>query len=162
MMQSQGGSRKRAAPGTSPIAQQQSAPQNYQYPQNAMSFPTYPYTDPTADGSLTYPGNQTYNLPLSSTNPTGSAGQNPNLAASQTSPLSNQLVRRNLNQQLAARNGGVGPSQWDVNISPPQAVEPKWEEMNDEHELDQKAALAKKDAQAKRKQIPPFVLKLWR
>ncbi|KAG9202630.1 stress-responsive transcription factor hsf1 [Epicoccum nigrum] len=65
-----------------------------------------------------------------------------------------QLVRRNPNQQLAPapRRG-----QWDGYNSPTQ----QWETMaDDDEELEQKAAMAKKDAQAKRKQIPPFVQKL--
>lgn len=69
---------------------------------------------------------------------------------------SGQLVRRNPNQQLAPapRRG-----QWDGFPSPTQ----QWENMaDDDEELEQKAAIAKKDAQAKRKQIPPFVQKLSR
>ena len=69
---------------------------------------------------------------------------------------SGQLVRRNPNQQLAPapRRG-----QWDGYPSPTQ----QWENIaDDDEELEQKAALAKKDAQAKRKQIPPFVQKLSR
>jgi heat shock transcription factor len=66
-----------------------------------------------------------------------------------------QLVRRNTNQQLtpAARR-----NQWEGFPSPTQ----QWETVDDDEELDQKAAVAKKDAQAKRKQIPPFVQKLSR
>lgn len=63
-----------------------------------------------------------------------------------------QLVRRNPNQQLAPRRG-----QWDGYPSPTQQ---QWENVDDEDELEQKVAIAKKDAQAKRKQIPPFVQKL--
>ncbi|KAF2028387.1 hypothetical protein EK21DRAFT_21532, partial [Setomelanomma holmii] len=63
-----------------------------------------------------------------------------------------QLVRRNQNQQLAPRRG-----QWDGFPSPTQQ---QWDHVEDEEELEQKAALAKKDAQTKRKQIPPFVQKL--
>lgn len=70
--------------------------------------------------------------------------------------ISGQLVRRNPNQQLAPapRRG-----QWDGYPSPA----PQWENIaDDDEELEQKAAVAKKDAQAKRKQIPPFVQKLSR
>jgi len=67
---------------------------------------------------------------------------------------SGQLVRRNQNQQLASRRG-----QWDGFGSPTQQA---WEAVDDDEELEQKAAIAKKDAQAKRKQIPPFVQKLSR
>jgi heat shock transcription factor len=65
-----------------------------------------------------------------------------------------QLIRRNQNQQLASRRG-----QWDGYPSPTQQ---QWEPVDDEEELEQKAAMAKKDAQTKRKQIPPFVQKLSR
>jgi heat shock transcription factor len=65
-----------------------------------------------------------------------------------------QLIRRDQNQQLASRRG-----QWDGYPSPTQQ---QWEPVDDEEELEQKAAMAKKDAQTKRKQIPPFVQKLSR
>lgn len=67
---------------------------------------------------------------------------------------SGQLIRRNQNQQLASRRG-----QWDGYPSPTQQ---QWETVDDDEELEQKAAIAKKDAQTKRKQIPPFVQKLSR
>lgn len=63
-----------------------------------------------------------------------------------------QLVRRNPNQQLAP---APRRNQWD-------GYEQQWEAVDDEEELEAKAAIAKKDAQAKRKQIPPFVQKLSR
>jgi heat shock transcription factor len=68
---------------------------------------------------------------------------------------SGQLVRRNPNHQLAPapRRG-----QWDPFQSPTQ----QWDTVDDDEELEHKAAAAKKDAQAKRKQIPPFVQKLSR
>ncbi|KAI8940610.1 hypothetical protein NX059_001882 [Plenodomus lindquistii] len=66
-----------------------------------------------------------------------------------------QLVRRNPNHQLAPtprRNG------WDAFGN---ADGQQWEAVDDSIEdLEAKAAVAKKDAQAKRKQIPPFVQKL--
>jgi heat shock transcription factor len=66
-----------------------------------------------------------------------------------------QLVRRNPNQQLAARG-----TPWEDLDSNGQQGWPIAED--DDEELEQKALLAKKDAQAKRKQIPPFVQKLSR
>ncbi|KAL5423990.1 hypothetical protein PMIN06_008372 [Paraphaeosphaeria minitans] len=64
-----------------------------------------------------------------------------------------QLIRRNQNQQLAAR----GRSPWGFNEqNQPNA----WENTDDDEELERKAAIAKKDASAKRKTIPPFVQKL--
>ena len=73
-------------------------------------------------------------------------------------PPSNQLVRRNTNQQVART---PQRNQWSNFANQPDRV---WEDMEHEEEqdLDQKAAIAKKDAQAKRKQIPPFVQKLSR
>lgn len=72
---------------------------------------------------------------------------------------SNQLVRRSQNQQLAARNGG---NQWQAFGDTGQATE--WQNnVRDGHDdLEKRALAAKKDAQAKRKQIPPFVQKLSR
>ncbi|KAF2676724.1 hypothetical protein K458DRAFT_321253 [Lentithecium fluviatile CBS 122367] len=65
-----------------------------------------------------------------------------------------QLVRRNPNQQLAAR----GRNAWDpYNTQDPGGT---WEAPDDDEELERKAVIAKKEAQAKRKQIPPFVQKL--
>lgn len=68
---------------------------------------------------------------------------------------SGQLIRRNPNQQLAQ---APRRNQWDGFAAEPQ----QWETVDDDEELEQKAAVAKKDAQAKRKQIPPFVQKLSR
>lgn len=72
---------------------------------------------------------------------------------------SNQLVRRPVNNQLATRGSLNAQSPWmELNQQPARA----WEEQaTEEDDLDHKAAIAKKEAQAKRKQIPPFVLKLW-
>ncbi|KAF2218247.1 hypothetical protein BDZ85DRAFT_116691 [Elsinoe ampelina] len=72
---------------------------------------------------------------------------------------SNQLVRRPTNHQLATRSPMLPQQAW---MSPVQANGRAWEELGgEEDELNQKAAIAKREAQAKRKQIPPFVLKLW-
>jgi len=72
---------------------------------------------------------------------------------------SNQLVRRNQNQQLATR-GRPGWPDANSNLQP----QTTWEhfEEEDERDLEQRALAAKRDAQAKRKQIPPFVQKLSR
>lgn len=64
---------------------------------------------------------------------------------------SNQLVRRSTNHQLTSRDyGGYG------NVS-----QNGWENEDDE-DLEAMALRARKEAQAKRKQIPPFVQKLSR
>lgn len=67
------------------------------------------------------------------------------------------LVRRNHNQQLAAR----GRSPWGDPFNG-QGQPGAWENTDDDEELERKAAVAKKDASAKRKTIPPFVQKLSR
>lgn len=67
------------------------------------------------------------------------------------------LVRRNQNQQLAAR----GRSPWGDPFNT-QGQPGTWENTDDDEELERKAALAKKDAAGKRKTIPPFVQKLSR
>ena len=71
---------------------------------------------------------------------------------------STELVRRSRNQQLLGQNQGPAQDGWggggyagNMNGSA---------EDEDEQDLDAKVALAKKDAQGKRKQIPPFVQKL--
>jgi heat shock transcription factor len=66
---------------------------------------------------------------------------------------SGQLVRRNPNQQLAARRRNP----WEISNDP----QSEWNAANaedDDEELEQKALLAKKE----RKAIPPFVQKLSR
>lgn len=68
---------------------------------------------------------------------------------------SGQLVRRNPNQQLAAR----GRNAWGAFSPDPGGA---WEGADDDEELERKAVIAKKEAQSKRKQIPPFVQKLSR
>lgn len=68
-----------------------------------------------------------------------------------------QLVRRNPNQQLAARRN----TPWGALNNNEQ--QPEWPPREDEDDqLEQKALVAKKEAQSRRKQIPPFVQKLSR
>jgi heat shock transcription factor, other eukaryote len=73
--------------------------------------------------------------------------------------ISSQLVRRNPNQQLATR----GRTWQDSSSTGMPQTQPQgaWED-EDEAELEQRALAAKREAQAKRKQIPPFVQKLSR
>jgi heat shock transcription factor len=69
---------------------------------------------------------------------------------------SGQLVRRNPNHQLAPR----GRNAWDAFSNDKQG---EWPPVPDEDDdLEQKALMARRDAQSKRKQIPPFVQKLSR
>jgi len=76
----------------------------------------------------------------------------------QLSTPSNQLIRRNANQQVATSNqpyAGSGNMDGQMEISEEQI----WE---DNEELERRAAAAKKDAQSRSppKNIPPFIQKL--
>jgi heat shock transcription factor len=143
-------SRKRRAPGASPQAPMQTYQQDTSLPadqymnwndsnvgtdMNVFNDPTlYDYTNSAMGG---------HNRVVSLEGVDDGTDMN-----------SGQLIRRNQNQQLASRRG-----QWDGYPSPTQQ---QWETVDDDEELEQKAAIAKKDAQTKRKQIPPFVQKLSR
>lgn len=103
-----------------------------------------------------------YNTPLTAPQ-SQSYTANPSAQAPPTP--SSQLVRRNTNQQLATRT--PQSNQWNFNNNNNNnnqrlSENRVWENMEDDEEqdVDTKAAIAKKDAQAKRKQIPPFVQKL--
>ncbi|KAL5121766.1 Heat shock transcription factor [Pleosporales sp. CAS-2024a] len=142
-------SRKRRAPGASPQAPMQTLPQDAAMP---VADPYMNWNDAAMATDM-----NAFNDPaLFDYNNSGMSGHNRvvSLDGLNDGPDMNsgQLVRRNQNQQLASRRG-----QWDGFPSPTQQP---WEAVDDDEELEQKAAMAKKDAQAKRKQIPPFVQKL--
>lgn len=71
---------------------------------------------------------------------------------------STDLVRRTRNQQLAPPQGSQQQEQWNGGTP---TMNGRADEET-EQELDMKVQLAKRDAQGKRKQIPPFVQKLSR
>lgn len=156
--------RKRRAPGASPQVPQQPnlfPPDPDQFTTwndgslapGDLGGPTYA-TDGMFDfsGSLGAPagGTSAHNRIVSLDGLDGDAG-----TADDTS-YSGQLVRRNPNQQLTAR----GRNAWDNFGNPNQG---QWQQEgveDDDEDLEQRALLARKDAQSKRKQIPPFVQKL--
>ena len=156
----QAGTRKRAAPGASPLIQEQS--------QSAMEFPSKSpelSNDPFLRWGQNLQGNETSAYP----DPTTTT-YTPNIYGGLTQPQgvpvsqSNQITRRPPNQQLVARGrtiNGASSDQWlglgDVTITP---STDGW--VNSDEDLEQKALIAKRDAQAKRKPIPPFVQKLSR
>lgn len=165
-------SRKRRAPGAAPKVQQQSGIQSTTYPPETGNMVTDQYLNNWNDASI--PGEMNNAFADSSFYDyaeqlrAATAGQsnhnrivsldglNDGSAASADSNPG-QLVRRNPNQQLAAR----GSTPWDAFNNNGQ--QPGWEPAEEEdEELEQKAMLARKDAQSKRKQIPPFVQKLSR
>jgi heat shock transcription factor len=149
--------RKRSTPGASPLAQQQTY--------NNVSYTAVPEQNTNNNAGLADWGstngigdlnnglfndasidNGTYDTSLN-----GSAGFSG--AAGLTD---GQLVRRTPNQQLVSRN----PSNWqDAGGG---AGDFSTFEQVDEDDLEQKAMAAKREAQSKRKQIPPFVQKLSR
>ena len=152
MQHSPATNRERPAPGTSPLPPQPSVPQsNYPYGQldNVNDFGNFDfsadqnYSDlPTFDNSIPY----AYNTQQPQTYPPSNLAPVP----------STELVRRTRNQQLLPQGGGQEP--WAANGQSNNMNGSADDE--DEEELDAKVALAKKDAQGKRKQIPPFVQKL--
>lgn len=142
--------RKRRAPVASP----QPPAQTYQHDIPAPTDQYINWNDPAVATDMNFTDPSLYD----NYGPTMGAGHNRVVSLdgyNDGAEMSGQLVRRNTNQQLAPapRRG-----QWDGFASPQQ----QWETVDDDEELEQKAALAKKDAQAKRKQIPPFVQKLSR
>jgi heat shock transcription factor len=143
-------SRKRRAPGASPQAPMQTYQQD-------TSLPTDQYINWT-DSNLGTDLNAFNDPTLYDYGNGAMSGHNRVVSLEGlddgTDMNSGQLVRRNQNQELASRRG-----QWDGFPSPTQQ---QWEAVDDDEELEQKAAIAKKDAQSKRKQIPPFVQKLSR
>jgi heat shock transcription factor len=84
--------------------------------------------------------------------------------------MSNQLTRRSTNQQLISRgarpyNATSNTDPWadmgDDNVDV-QGFDPAIDENDNIEALEQKALITKREAQSKRKQIPPFVQKLSR
>jgi len=153
------GSRKRAAPGASPIVQhQQRSGVEHNGAMAATMQDQYMSWDqqPVSNSASTYPdhiGSYSSNL--------YNGGTQHHAAPV---PGSNQLTRRGLGQQLVPRanHNNAGNDTWplaaDEGIK--QANEDAW--MNNGDDLEQRAMIAKRETQAKRKQIPPFVQKLSR
>ena len=149
----QGGSRKRPAPGASPLGSEklQDIKNSTQYPMARQEFqqqtlsngvsPNYPGPPNNYGASNFYNGNMPTNMPAS--------------------PRGNQIVRRQPDNQVVpmmSYNNDYPIAPEYANIPPP--AEDGWPAQYDD--LDQKALIAKRDAQSKRKQIPPFIQKLSR
>ena len=86
----------------------------------------------------------------------------------QQQAASTQLARRPVNRQLVAtaQRYDNGVDNWgqfvDDSMIDPQGVNGPLEESENIELLEERASVAKRDAQSKRKQIPPFVQKLSR
>ncbi|OOQ88954.1 heat shock transcription factor [Penicillium brasilianum] len=153
-MNSQGITRKRPAPGTTPAVQHQlgnypnptpnsqlSNDQFLQWGQNPpANVANASFVDPSAYNSAAYASSQDLSGPAAST--------------------SNQLTRRPQPNQLVSRNRGYeqAPATYSDNTAGANNGEGAWGESIEE--LYNRALAAKREAQAKRKQIPPFVQKL--
>lgn len=99
----------------------------------------------------------------------------PQLPAQYSQPIpatpSNMLARRQMNRALVPTGGRAtfdnGSDPWSSSLIPADSnsLEPNVSEMNEQDSLahlEQQALKAKREAEAKRKQIPPFVQKLSR
>lgn len=154
--------RKRNSPGTAPTSQQpqqqfnsNSQFQPVQDPSSGFDNNSYGNWDSMNSAANQYTDLSAFDPNVYDTGLNGSPGLDGLPAAQQSS----QLVRRNPNQQLVSR----GPTTWqDSGGGTGQQGDGVWPQMEDEGDLEQRAIEAKKEAQAKRKQIPPFVQKLSR
>ena len=155
-MTSQGFSRKRAAPGADPVSyptqmqnpapafndgggQQLSNDQFLQWGQSGQPASGQAYNDNSfAMNANTYPQNAPQTLPQTS----------------------NQLTRRPMAQltSLVPQPNQDGNAWVDSASAGAQSVDANWEDSIPE--LEARAQVAKREAQSKRKQIPPFVQKL--
>ena len=162
-MSSQGMTRKRPAPGASPAVQQpMAAPTNY--------APPNPGSQLSNDQFLQWGQNPSANVvnPASFADPSSYNQSGLPTAQDLSAPAtgtaaSNQLTRRQQSNQLVSRNRGYeqAPATYpDQNANAGPGESGAWGESLEE--LYQRALAAKRDAQAKRKQIPPFVQKLSR
>ncbi|KAL2066716.1 hypothetical protein VTL71DRAFT_2788 [Oculimacula yallundae] len=156
--------RKRAAPGSSPAVQSSQMPQSYTAP-SQVSNADYLNWNPQSDNTrFTDQSNGGYNM-----NNYSGAGMSQAPFDQAVPAPSTQLARRpNSNRQLVstaprmAYDNQVDP--WgqfgDDSILDGQNGNGVAEENDNIELLEERAAVAKRDAQSKRKQIPPFVQKL--
>jgi heat shock transcription factor len=155
--------KKRSAPGSSPAMQAAQMPQSYTAPTHQVSNQEYARYNQNADNQV-FQDPSTYNLNAYGGN--GIQQGQYDISNPQPNQLpSTQLARRPHNRQLVPT---VQPydstvDRWlgDELMQDPQQGS-GMEESDNIEVLEEKAALAKRDAQSKRKQIPPFVQKLSR
>ncbi|KAL7799767.1 hypothetical protein V8C37DRAFT_407330 [Trichoderma ceciliae] len=158
-------SRKRAAPGASPIVPiQRNMQQPYATDHNAGANPVMQWNSAggAADATDYFSAAAAH-----SENPYGLAQTQPTYPQAVSAP-SNSLARRQMNRALVPTNirAAYDPSsdQWtgfgDDNLLVPQNATEGGTEQDSVEVLEELAQKAKREAQAKRKQIPPFVQKL--
>lgn len=156
-MQHQLAGRKRPAPGAPSFAQTTADAGA----DMAVSDSANP-SNLTNDEFLAWTGNENISSGAAPPNFDGAINFETSIAqpGQDTSQMSNQLVRRNQNQQVAASGGpyqSTDTDQWSEFENTTGSV---WR--GDNGQLAEKAAAAKRDALSKRppKQIPPFIQKL--
>lgn len=152
--------RKRPAPGVSPTLHSQQMPQQYNNPPALTNEQFLKWGQTGENAGFADP----YNMNAFTANSVSASPYQQGVTGTST-----QLTRRPLNRQMVSTlprttfdNAGNpwGPF-GDENILDPQ--NPNIMEETDNIELlEEKAVIAKRDAQSKRKQIPPFVQKLSR
>ncbi|KAL4892067.1 hypothetical protein BDV59DRAFT_57158 [Aspergillus ambiguus] len=153
-MSPQGMSRKRPAPGANPIVHPQ-LNQVSNYSPNSGSqlsndqFLQWGQTQSSAVNPSSFPDANPYNPAAFSTSQDVPAA---------TASASTQLARRQTPSQVVSRSRGYEQTPTGLSDQGSSAGEGGWGETLDE--LYQRAMVAKREAQAKRKQIPPFVQKL--
>ena len=164
--------RKRAAPGSSPAPQIQQQ-QTYNAPTQLSNADYLRWTQGGAENQNFADTTSAYNMnPVYGSGGGGGGGGNTLSSFDQSLPAthSTQLARRPHNRQLVPtgqrsnyENSGNPWGQFgDDPMLDPQNSNGPLEENDNIELLEEKAAVAKRDAQSKRKQIPPFVQKLSR
>jgi heat shock transcription factor len=140
-------------------------PQSYVAPSHQVSNQDYPRYNQNADNQV-YQDPSAYNM-----NPYGGNGIPQGQYELQNPPQPNQLqstqlARRPLNRQQLVPTGQRYDNTVDTWLGDDPMQDPQqgngMEESDNIELLEEKAAVAKREAQAKRKQIPPFVQKLSR
>lgn len=158
--------RKRPAPGASPVHQAQQQQQQQQPSElDPKSEASQMATDQYLQWHQQHLANSATGYPDTGNDLTTTLFNALNQATTAPPPaVSNQLARRPATHHLVPRTtfANTADDSWPTipedGIQPPQ--DQVWRNSNDE--LEREAQIARRDTQAKRKQIPPFVQKLSR
>ncbi|KAG4420448.1 hypothetical protein IFR04_006368 [Cadophora malorum] len=155
--------RKRAAPGSSPAVQNSQMSQSYNAPSQVSNADFLNWNQQT-DNNTRFADQSGFNM----NNYAGAQTSQPQFDQSIPTAASTQLARRPNNRQLVQTGPRMpydnSADPWgqfgDDSILDPQNGNGVMEENDNIELLEERAAVAKRDAQSKRKQIPPFVQKL--
>lgn len=158
--------RKRQAPGASPVQQAQQQHQQQQPSElDLKSEASQMATDQYLQWHQQHLANSAMSYPDTANDLTTNLFNALNQATPPPPPaVSNQLARRPATHHLVPRTNfaNTADDSWPMipedGMQPPQ--DQAWRNSNDD--LEREAQIARRDTQAKRKQIPPFVQKLSR